>query len=74
MVDVGSGVLTRGMYAFLNPDMSADEKSEYVFDLKQMEVDFLTGVAMHFAFQGVTFYWIDFTLWYSCLCSKVDGK
>ena len=33
--------------------MSADEKVAYVFDLKQMGVDFITGVAMYFAFKGV---------------------
>ena len=54
LIDVGSGILTRGMYALLNPDMSADEKLAYVFDLKQMGVDFITGVAMHFAFKGVS--------------------
>ena len=53
LINVGSGVLTRGMYALLNPDMSADEKFAYVFDLKQMGVDFITGVAMYFAFKGV---------------------
>ena len=53
LIDVGSGVLTRGMYALLSPDMSADEKLAYVFDLKQMGVDFITGVAMHFAFKGI---------------------
>ncbi len=42
------------MYALLNPDMSTEEKLAYVFDLKQMGVDFITGVAMHFAFKGVT--------------------
>ena len=54
LIDVGSGVLTRGMYALLNSDLSADEKLAYVFDLKQMGVDFITGVAMHFAFKGVS--------------------
>ena len=54
LIDVGSGVLTRGMYALLNSDMSADEKLAYVFDLKQMGVDFVTGVAIHFAFKGVS--------------------
>ena len=34
LVDVGSGILTRGMYALLNPDMSIDEKLAYVFDLE----------------------------------------
>ena len=53
LIDVGSGILTRGMYALLNPDMSTEEKLAYVFDLKQMGVDFITGVAMHFAFKGV---------------------
>ena len=54
LIDVGSGILTRGMYALLNPDMSTEEKLAYVFDLKQMGVDFITGVAMHFAFKGVS--------------------
>ena len=54
LIDVGSGILTRGMYALLNPDMSTEEKLAYVFDLKQMGVDFITGVAMHFASKGVT--------------------
>ena len=53
LVDVGSGILTRGMYALLNPDMSIDEKLAYVFDLEQMGVDFVTGVAIHFVFKGV---------------------
>lgn len=34
--------------------MSTEEKLAYVFDLKQMGVDFITGVAMHFAFKGVS--------------------
>ena len=38
LIDVGSGILTRGMYALLNPDMSTEEKLAYVFDLKQMGV------------------------------------
>ena len=54
LVDVESGILTRGMYALLNPDMSIDEKLAYVFDLEQIGVDFVTGVAMHFAFKGVS--------------------
>ena len=54
LIDVGSGILTRGMYALLNPDMSTEKKLAYVFDLKQMGVDFITGVAMHFAFKGVS--------------------
>ena len=54
LIDVGSGILTRGMYALLNPDMSTEEKLAYVFDLKQMGVDFITGVAMNFAFKGVS--------------------
>ena len=41
LIDVGSGILTRGMYALLNPDMSTEEKLAYVFDLKQMGVDFI---------------------------------
>ena len=53
LVDLGSGVLTRGMYALVDSNMSIEEKLAYAFDWKQMGADFLTGVAIHFVFKGI---------------------
>ena len=53
LVDLGSGVLTRGMYALVDCNMSIEEKLAYAFDWKQMGADFLTGVAIHFVFKGI---------------------
>ena len=53
LVDLGSGVLTRGMYALVDSNMSIEEKLAYAFDWKQMGADFLTGVAVHFVFKGI---------------------
>ncbi len=36
LVDLGSGVLTRGMYALVDSNMSIEEKLAYAFDWKQM--------------------------------------
>ena len=54
LINAGSGIVTRTMYALTGDDMPWKKKAEYIFDWKQVGVDFATGVVMHFAFKGIT--------------------
>ena len=54
LINAGSGIVTRTMYALTDDDMPWKKKAEYIFDWKQVGVDFATGVVMHFAFKGIT--------------------
>ena len=52
-VDAGAGVLTRGLYAFTDPDMAWEDKLAYMFDPKQILADFVTGTIIKGAFDWI---------------------